>query len=131
MTYEEFLSVLMPYKKLNEDFSELYQMGFDFLEGKYKLEENVSKMLDSILSSHYTEEGIDWINWFMFENEWGTKDWSLIPTYDCDTGKLIEGDPKDPIKIYGASDELGNPICHSFESTYEYTKQYLKTKKDE
>lgn len=128
MTYEEFLSILMSYKKLNEDFTELYQMGFDFLEGKYKLEEGVSRMLDSILSSHYTEEGVDWINWFMFESDWGTRDWSRLPVYDT-SGKLIH--EADPMKAYGAKDENDNPICFSFESTYEYTKQYLKNKKDE
>ena len=128
MTYEEFLGVLMPYKKLNEDFSELYRMGFDLLEGKYRIEENVSKILDCFLTSHYTDEGVDWINWFIFENEWGTKDWSKLPVYDME-GKLIH--EADPMKAYGAKDEDGNPVCFSFESTYEYVKQYLKNKKDE
>lgn len=128
MTYEEFLSVLMPYKKLNDDFRELYQMGFDFLEGKYKLEENVSRIVDGFLTSHYTVEGIDWINWFIFENEWGTKDWSKLPVFDT-YGNLIHD--ADPMKVYGAKDEDGNPICFSFESTYEYVKQYLKNKTDE
>lgn len=128
MTYEEFLGVLMPYKKLNEDFSELYQMGFDFLEGKYKLEESASKIVDGFLNSHFTEEGIDWINWFMFENEWGTKDWSRLPVLDKDGNLIIEADP---MEAYGAKDENGNPICFSFESTYEFVKQYLKNKKDE
>lgn len=128
MTYEEFLSVLMPYKKLNEDFSELYRMGFDFLEGKYKLEENVSRIVDGFLNSHFTEEGVDWINWFMFENDWGTKDWSKLPVYDME-GKLIHD--ADPMKAYGAKDENGNPICFSFESTYEYVIQYLKYNKGE
>lgn len=128
MTYEEFLSVLMPYKKLNDDFRELYQMGFDFLEGKYKLEENVSMIVDSFLTSNFTEEGVDWINWFMFENEWGSKDWSRLPVFDKE-GNLIHD--ADPMKAYGASDENGNPICFSFESTYEYVKQYLKNKTDE
>lgn len=128
MTYEEFLGVLVPCKKLNDDFRELYQMGFDFLEGKYRLEENISRIVDGFLNSHFTVEGVDWINWFMFENEWGSKDWTKLPVLGKE-GNLIHD--ADPMKAYGASDELGNPICHSFESTYEYTKQYLKTKKDE
>lgn len=129
MTYEEFLGILMPYKKLEEDFRELYRMGFDFLEGKYKLEDNISKMLESTLSSHFTDDGVDWINWFIYENEWGQKDWSKLPVYDMETGKLIEG--SDPMKSYGAKDENGNPICFSFESTYEFVKQYLKHKPNE
>lgn len=129
MTYEEFLGILMPYKKLNDEFSELYQMGFDFLEGKYLLEESISRIVDTALSSHYTVEGVDWINWFMFENEYGQRDWSKLPVYDAKTGKIIED--ADPMKAYGAKDENGNPICYSFETTYEFVKQYLKNKPNE
>lgn len=129
MTYEEFLGILMPYKKLNDEFSELYQMGFDFLEGKYLLEESISRIVDTALSSHYTVEGVDWINWFMFENEYGQRDWSKLPVYDTKTGKIIED--ADPMKAYGAKDENGNPICYSFETTYEFVKQYLKNKPNE
>jgi hypothetical protein len=128
MTYEEFLNVLMSYKSLSEDFSELYGMGFDFFEGKYQLEIKVEKILNATLSSHYTDEGVDWITWFIYENEYGQKDWSRLPTYDLETGKLIE---KDPMDSYGAKDENGNPICFSFETTYEYVKQYLKHKTNE
>jgi hypothetical protein len=129
MTYEEFLKILMSFKKINEDISELYDIGFDFLEGKYRMSDNVSIMFESVLESYFTEEGIDWINWFIYENEWGTKDWSKLPTIDGLTGKIIL--EEDPMKAYGAKDENGNPICFSFESTYEYVKQYLKNKKDE
>jgi hypothetical protein len=129
MTYEEFLGILMPYKKLNDEFSELYQMGFDFLEGKYLLEESISKIVDTAISSHYTVEGVDWINWFMFENEYGQRDWSKLPVYDTKTGKIVED--ADPLKAYGAKDENGNPICYSFETTYEFVKQYLKNKPNE
>jgi hypothetical protein len=129
MNYKEFLEILMTYKKISEDFRELYSMGFDFAEGKYKLEDNVGKMLDTILNLQFTEEGVDWINWFIYENDWGQKDWSGVKVFDYQTGKLIE--KKDPINAYGARDENGNPICYSFETTWEYVKQYLKNKTDE
>jgi hypothetical protein len=129
MSYEEFLKVLMSYKKINEEISELYDIGFDFLEGKYRMSDSVSTMFEAILGSHYTDEGVDWINWFIFENDWGQKDWSLLPTFDSVTGKME--DDNDPMRRYGAKDEKGNPICFSFLSTYEYVKQYLKYKTDE
>ena len=129
MTYEEFLKILMSFKKINEDISELYDIGFDFLEGKYRMSDNVSIMFEAVLESYFTDEGIDWINWFIYENDWGTKDWSKLPTFDGVTGKIIL--EEDHVKAYGAKDENGNPICFSFESTYEYVKQYLKNKKDE
>ncbi len=101
MEYEDFLGILIPYKKLMEDFSELYSMGFNFMDGKYELEENASRMLDATLNSHFDEEGVEWIHWFMYENDWGEKDWSIY-------------------------DETGKPICYSFESTWEVVKEHLK-----
>ena len=128
MSYEEFLKILMSYKKIGEDISELYDIGFDLLEGKYLMSDNVYIMFEACLKSHYTDEGVDWINWFIFENDWGQKDWSKYPTFDSVTGKIIESDP---VKSYGAHDENENPICFSFESTYEFVKQYLKYKTNE
>ena len=125
MEYKDFLGILMPYKKLTEDFRELYSMGFNFMDGKYRLEENVDIILNTTLNSYFTEEGVEWIHWFMYENEWGEKDWSRIPAFDKETGKLIESDP---VEAYGAKDENGNPICYSFESTWELVKNHLKCK---
>ena len=47
---------------------------------------------------------------------------------NSETGEIIK---KDPVESYGAHDEKGNPICYSFESTYEFLKQYLKNKTNE
>ena len=58
----------------------------------------------------------------MYENDWGTKDWSKIKTFDSQ-GEVID---KDLMKAYGATDKDGNPICHSFESTWEVVKEHLK-----
>jgi hypothetical protein len=123
MEYEHFLGILMPYKKLMEDFNELYSMGFNFMDGKYPLEENVGRMFDGTLNSHFTDEGVEWIHWFIYENEWGTKDWGKLPTFDAKSGKFIE---KNPVDSYGAKDENGKPICYSFESTWELVKNHLK-----
>lgn len=124
MEYKDFLGILMPFQKMQRDFDELYHMGFDFLEGKYRLEENTGRILGAALDSLFTEEGVDWINWFMFENEWGQKDWSRVPKYDRETGQLITD--RDPVEAYGAKDENGKPICYSLESLWEHVQQYLK-----
>jgi hypothetical protein len=116
MTYEQFHSLILEYQKLQNDFSTLYKMGFDFLEGQFKLEEAIGRILDVTLKSNFTEEGEDWINWFMFENDFGEKDWS----------KLRRMDNSEDADTYGARDENGNPICFDIESTWEYVKQYLK-----
>jgi len=127
MEYKIFLEILMRYKKISEELSELHDMGFDFFEGKYKLSDHMFYFLKSTLYSHYTEEGVEWIEWFMFENDYGQKDWSKIPTFNKETGKAEFED--DPVKAYGAKDENGNPICYSYESLYEYVKQYEKRNK--
>ena len=127
MKYQDFLAILMPYQKLLEDFRELYSMGFDFLEGKFKLEEEVSRMLDATLNSHFDEGGVEWIHWFIYENDWGTKDWSIYKTFNSQ-GEVTN---EDPMSVYGARDEDGNPICYSFESTWELVKAHLKNKQEE
>jgi hypothetical protein len=115
MEYKYFLKSLLSYKKLLEDFSDLYNMGFDFLEGKYKLESLSTSLITSTFESHYTEEGCDSIFWFVYENEFGQKDW----------GSKDEND--NPLIGYGGmKDKDGNPLCFSFESTWEYVKQYEK-----
>lgn len=122
MKYKDFLNLLMTYKKLTEDFRELYAIGFDFMEGRYPLEVNASKIFDTTLDLSFTEEGVDWINWFIYENDWGTKDWSSMKVFDSQ-GNVID---RDPMEAYGARDEDGNPICYSFESTWDVVKNHLK-----
>lgn len=114
-TYDSFLKTIMMYKKISNDIHELHLIGVDLIEGKYKIEESVYELFKISLEDNFTTEGIDWINWFIFENDYGQKDWSKIKSFD---------DTK--MDSYGARDENGNPICHSYESTWEYVKQYLK-----
>jgi hypothetical protein len=124
MEYSDFLEELMIYKKINEELSELHEIGFDFYEGKYKISDKIEKMFLIFLRTHFTEEGVDWIVWFVFENEYGQKDWSKIKSFKFENGKSVENDLNSK---YGARDENGNPICYSFESTWEYVKKYLKS----
>ena len=32
------------------------------------------------MESHYNEQGVDWVNWFIFENDFGEKDWTKYKT---------------------------------------------------
>jgi hypothetical protein len=124
MKYKSFLTLIMTYKKVSEEISELYDIGVDLLEGKYKILEKVGDMLNEAMEVSYGEEGLDWVNWFIFENEYGQKDWSTAPLYSED-GKLIKeaGEVR-----HGAHDENGNPICYSYESLWEYLESNHKSK---
>jgi hypothetical protein len=120
MNYKNFLEILLTYQKFQRQTSELYDMGFDFFEGKYDLCDTVYTMFQSTINTLFKKEGVEWIEWFIHENEWGIKDWSEYKSFE-DNGALAN-----PKNVYGAFDENGNPICYSFESLWEYVKQYLK-----
>ena len=117
MNYKNFLEILLTYQKFERQTSELHDMGLDFLEGKYDLGVTVETMFKSTLNTLFTQEGVEWIEWFIYENEWGTKDWSEYKSFE-DSGALA-----DPKNVYGSghneyykniSESLlnkANPIC--------------------
>jgi hypothetical protein len=120
MNYKNFLEILLTYQKFQRQTSELHGMGLDFLEGKYDLGATVETMFQSTLNILFTKEGVEWIEWFIYENEWGTKDWSEYKSFE-DSGALAN-----PKSVYGAFDENGEPICYSYESLWDYVEKYLK-----
>jgi hypothetical protein len=125
MTYSQFLQILLSHKKFSEDISSLYDIGFDLMDGKYNLSRPVETMLESSITSVYGNEGWEWVSWFIWESDYGQKDWSQTPTYERNedgTGQLVES------SIYGARDEDGNPICHSYVSLWEYLETNHKVK---
>jgi hypothetical protein len=101
MQLKEFQNLLEKFKSFSDKASELHDMGFDFYEGKYQLVSYVDKIIDIALSSHYTEHGVDWINWFIYETDYGNK-------------KLE------------AWDENKNLICQDLESLHEYITKHHK-----
>jgi hypothetical protein len=104
MTYEQFVTILMNYKRYNEITSEAYDVGLDLLEGKYSIVSQMEQILETCFLSHYTEEGWEWISWFTFENEYGQ-------------GGLE------------ARDENGNLIFQSFLDAYEELEKNYKLQK--
>lgn len=126
MTYSNFLRTMLTYQKISKDLSELYDIGIDFLEGKYRLSELIYDLFESSFESHYTKEGIEWISWFVFEAEYGTHDFSKVSAYvqkEDGTYEIIH--EKDKIK-WGATDKDGNPIAYSFESLWELLEKEYK-----
>jgi hypothetical protein len=76
-------------------------MGFDFFEGKYDLCDTIYKMFQSTIKTLFTEEGVEWIEWFIYENDWGTKDWSVYKSFENKEEML------NPKSVYGDFDENG------------------------
>lgn len=86
MTFKQFEQFINNYKLNYDKLGELYDMGFDFLENeKFPLYNYIFNSLELFIKSHYNEDGWDWVEWFVFENEYGEK---KLEAWDVD-GNLI------------------------------------------
>jgi len=101
MTYETFLKITLTLQKADREVHELYKRKVDLLEFVEPYQDIIMLLIREV----YGEEGADWYSWFCYENDFGHKG-------------------------VGAWDENKNPICYSFESTWEYLeKNYNKNAK--
>ena len=107
MKYELFLDLISANKQLIDNYSNLHDMGFDFFEGKFKLVEITERLFNVALSSHYTEDAVEWVNWFMYENDFG------------ELGK----NGKTRLTAY---DSTGALICYSVKSLWEHLEENHK-----
>ena len=126
MKLEHFEKILNEYRKSSDILSELYDIGFDLMEGKYKLSDSLYHLFISSLESHYTDDGIDWVTWFIYENDWGEKDWDMVPLYKRNEDGIATLDME--TKRDGANDENGNSICYDIPSLWEYIEENYKIK---
>jgi hypothetical protein len=128
MEYKQFLEQLIGYRKFSRDISDLYDIGFDLDSGKFNLVGPVLTMLQSSIESHYGEDGWEWTSWFIFESDYGEKDWSSSPTYkENEDGSFVKVNDKGEVR-FGAYDENGEPICYSHESLWEHLEKNHKLK---
>ncbi len=116
MTYENFLKLTLGLQRESLRLEKLHELEVDLVNFVDPYQEIINNLLYEI----WTPEGVDWLNWFMWESDFGTKDFSKTPSYKKIDGELVkvEGDR------WGAHDENGKPICYSHESTWEFLKQY-------
>ena len=70
MKYEDFSKILEAYRKGQDMLHELYQLGFDFAEGKFQLVDVLHDILFDSLGAWYTEDGVGWVSWFIYETNW-------------------------------------------------------------
>jgi hypothetical protein len=80
MKKEKFVNGLHNYKKFIEDLEELEKIGFNLFDGKYSMVESVEPMLDNLLSLTYNQNGVDLINWYIYETDWGENDTQITWT---------------------------------------------------
>jgi len=125
MKYEIFLRLIMTYKKAEENVTKYYEFGIDLHEGKYPIAPYLYDLMIAGFESTYNETGIDWISWFIFENEYGHKVWGDVPTMKEMKDGTIQEVESDG---FGASDKDGNPIAYSYESLWNMLEAEYKSK---
>ena len=124
MKYKTFLSLLTTYKKVEENSSKWYEFGIDLHEGKYPIAPYLHEIMKAGFETTYNEEGIDWIDWFIFENEYGCKVWEVIPTVK-QNGDIVNPTEQDG---FGAHDGDGNPIAYNYKSLWTMLEDEYKIK---
>lgn len=72
ITKEEFFNYLTEYQNFDKGINRLSEalLGKSSYSSLWEVDwiENVGKMLDIFISSHFTEEGIDWVDYYLFED---------------------------------------------------------------
>lgn len=106
MKFEKFKEIIGVQVELCEKEDMANKAGITL----WGLSESYSKVIDLLWNEILTVEGKDWLDWFLYEND-----------YVADgVGKGLD-----------ANDSNGKKICYSLESTYEFLKKnkYFKRKK--
>ena len=116
----------MGFKKTSEEISELHDIGVDLFEGKFKIMDGISRIFNTSIETSYGEGGLDWVDWFIYESEYGQRDWSTSDSYKMNEDGTSEIVHKKGEVRFGAYDVEGNPICYSYESLWEYLEENCK-----
>ena len=99
MKYKKFKALLESYQKILDGASAMLQFGVMCIaEGDNSIMLDIEKMFDITIQNAYNEKGCEWIDWFVYESNFGRND-------------------------LDASDN-GKPICYDIKSLHQYVKQY-------
>ena len=73
MQYTQFEKIMLTYKQALADMSALYEIGLDLAEGKYDIMGHFYVLFNETMGIEYNSQGIDWIDWYIFETDWQQK----------------------------------------------------------
>jgi len=99
MNKELFKRILNEFIKLEDFTDSLNELGLNIIETP--LYNTSGYLFDKLIESYFTEEGVNWVTWYMFEKR------------PC------------PEQIH-ATDEDGNEICNNIDELWDIVKDYLK-----
>lgn len=94
MTLETFTKMIDAINERDSKIHELYKLGVDLIHFD---DEYYKYVIEPLLLETFGEQGVDWINWFVYER----------PSFKKD-------------REHSATDENGNPICYDIPSLFEY-----------
>lgn len=115
MKYKIFLELIMTYKKAEENITKWNNFGINLHKSEYPIAPYLYDLMITGFKTSYNKAGIDWISWFIFENEYGHKVWKNASSFRKNKdGTVTEIDNID----FGAKDKDGNPIAYSYESLW-------------
>ena len=103
MTKEQFVEVIKLHKQSTDNLNEYYKMGLDLLDNKNSPVEPLFKAIDILFDSIYTEEGVEWISWYIYDNNYGEQG---LTAFD---GEI--------------------QICKDIDELYDYIQKYKKVMK--
>lgn len=73
MKYESFENLMLTYKQALADMEALHEIGVDLSEGRYDIMGHFYNLFNQTMGIHYNPQGVDWIDWYIFETDWQQK----------------------------------------------------------
>jgi hypothetical protein len=111
MKKESFKMLLKSYYDVCIHMSNLHDIGFNFLENKrFPIDDLITSIFSQSILSHYKDEGLDWITWYLFE---------FVRTYDAKADEDIMYPDREP----AAWDSDKTPICFNIDTLYDYINE--------
>ena len=82
MTYEQFEDIMTKLQKSNDNTNLLYRHGVDITD----ITDHLHGIIENLLGLIFTKEGADWIEWFIYEKEFGKR--ADIKAWDADKNEI-------------------------------------------
>lgn len=119
MKKENFKNILKSYYDISVHISDLYDIGFNLSDNKrFPINDLISNMFSQSILSHYNDEGLDWVTWYLFE-------FNKVHALSSDDELMY------PDREPAAWDSKGSPICFNIDALYDYINENCKPEKQE
>jgi hypothetical protein len=84
MKFSIFENIMVTLRKSNQQSHDLNSLGIDVTQ----VTDPLHQVISHLLGSHYGQEGLDWIDWFMYDKEFGKRE--DIKAYDKEKNEICK-----------------------------------------